>query len=370
MSGRKYKNHKTLVNKLRDDFGSANKDFIFLFAYNGTGKTRLSMEFKERGKRISGQSRDTLYFNAFTEDLFSWDNDLRGDRQRVLKMNTDSRFFPDLEGLSIADKVRDFLNIYSDFTFSIDNETMEITFSREVLKGDRLEPIHNIKISRGEENTFIWCFFLAIAQLAIDGQDEYRWVKYIYIDDPISSLDDNNAITVACDLAKLLRQCTDEDRYDNAHKIKVIVSTHHSLFYNVIFNELNKFKHKKYFLHYLNDTEGYLLRNTDETPFFHHIAMITTLKKAIETGRLYTYHFNILRGILEKTATFFGLSEFSECIQDMENQVLYERALDILSHESYTIYEPREMREDNKRLFENILEAFLDKYKFELPELD
>jgi len=370
MSGRKYKNHKTLVNKLRDDLGNGNKDFIFIFAFNGTGKTRLSMEFKEKGKRIIGQDRDTLYFNAFTEDLFLWDNDLRGDTQRVLKMNTDSRFFPDLEGLAISDKIKFFLNIYSDFGFIIDNETMEINFNREVLVGNTLQTIHNIKISRGEENTFIWCFFLAIAQLAVDGQDEYRWVKHIYIDDPISSLDDNNTIRVACDLAKLLKQCTDEDRYEDAHKIKVVVSTHHSLFYNVIFNELNKFKHKKYFLHYINDREGYLLRNTDETPFFHHIAMITTLEKAKNDNKLYTYHFNILRGILEKTATFFGLNKFSDCIKDMEDEILFERALGVLSHNGYTIYEPTEMVDDNKELFKKILEAFLDRYKFDLPVLN
>lgn len=369
MSGKKYKNHKTLVNRLRDDFGSGEKDFIFLFAYNGTGKTRLSMEFKEKGKKVSDKNRDTLYFNAFTEDLFSWDNDLREDKRRVLKMNTDSKFFPDFEGLAIADKVREFLNIYSDFEFDIDNETMEITFKRDVLIRDKLRKVENIKISRGEENTFIWCFFLAIAQLVIDGQDEYNWVKYIYIDDPISSLDDNNAITVACDLAKLLRQCADENRYENAYKIKAIVSTHHSLFYNVIFNELNKFKHKKYFLHYINDNEGYLLRNTDQTPFFHHIAMIGTLQKSIETGNLYTYHFNILRGILEKTATFFALNNFSDCIKGMEDEKLFERALDILSHNGYKIYEPIEMVEDSKKLFKKILEAFLDKYKFDLPDL-
>ena len=50
------------------------KKFILVYAYNGTGKTRLSTEFKNLGK--NGEERDTLYFNAFTEDLFSWDNDL------------------------------------------------------------------------------------------------------------------------------------------------------------------------------------------------------------------------------------------------------------------------------------------------------
>ena len=46
----------------------ADKKFVLLYAYNGTGKTRLSMAFKDIGKQ--GNARDTLYFNAFTEDLF------------------------------------------------------------------------------------------------------------------------------------------------------------------------------------------------------------------------------------------------------------------------------------------------------------
>jgi hypothetical protein len=48
-------------------------------------------------------------------------------------------------------------------------------------------------------------FFLAIAQLAIDKDENYKWVKTIYIDDPISSLDDNNVIIVASYLAKLIK---------------------------------------------------------------------------------------------------------------------------------------------------------------------
>ena len=58
-----------LVTRLRDDLNNAN--YVLLFAYNGTGKTRLSMEFKNAGKRDG--SSDTLYFNAYTEDLFAWD---------------------------------------------------------------------------------------------------------------------------------------------------------------------------------------------------------------------------------------------------------------------------------------------------------
>ena len=45
------------------------KRFILLYAYNGTGKTRLSMAFKDLGRQ--GEELDTLYYNAYTEDLFN-----------------------------------------------------------------------------------------------------------------------------------------------------------------------------------------------------------------------------------------------------------------------------------------------------------
>ena len=62
----RYKTMRPLVSRLRDDFKSGEKDFILLFAYNGTGKTRLSMAFKDAGKKKRCIERDTLYFNAFT----------------------------------------------------------------------------------------------------------------------------------------------------------------------------------------------------------------------------------------------------------------------------------------------------------------
>src|ERR1041385_1121687 len=86
------------------------KKFILLYAYNGTGKTRLSVAFKDLGKK--GDERDTLYFNAFTEDLFSWDNDLQNDRERVLKINKDSRFFAGLDELEMDNRIRPLLGRY------------------------------------------------------------------------------------------------------------------------------------------------------------------------------------------------------------------------------------------------------------------
>ena len=140
-----------LREKLQDN------QFLLLFAYNGTGKTRLSMEFKEAGK--AGGKADTLYFNAFTEDLFNWDNDLDNDTQRVLKINAASRFFAGLPELEMDNRIRPLLQRYADFDFKIDTENWTVTFEREIIRGDTAETVDNIKISRGEENIFIWCFF-------------------------------------------------------------------------------------------------------------------------------------------------------------------------------------------------------------------
>lgn len=338
------------------------KKYLLLFAYNGTGKTRLSMGFKDAGK--VGESADTLYFNAFTEDLFSWDNDLNNDTQRVLKLNSDSRFFAGLQELEMDNRIRPLLQRYADFDFKIDTENWTVTFEREVKNGDNSETVDHIKISRGEENVFIWCFFLAVAQLAIDEQEAYNWVKYLYIDDPISSLDDNNAIAVASHLAQLLK---------NQRNIKAVISTHHTLFFNVMWNELHEDRKKfhPYFLSADTGANGYSLRYTKDTPFFHHIALLKQLYEAAESDNLYTYHFNILRNLLEKTAAFHGFKKFSACIKIEPNDpdgIVHARMVNVLSHGNYSLFEPTEMLPENKQYFKTILAGFMEDYRFD-PEL-
>lgn len=357
MSGKpkihKFANMGKLVTRLRDDLTGGNQDFVLLFAYNGTGKTRLSMEFKDTGKRKNKGNPDTLYFNAFTEDLFSWDNDLDNDSERRLRLNADSKFFNGLKDLALEESIGDYLNRYADFLFDIDYDNWTISF--------RKDEASHIKVSRGEENIFIWCLFMAICERVIDGAESYAWVKYLYIDDPISSLDDNNAIAVASDLAKLLHR--------GKERWKVVLSSHHALFFNVVCNELKKDAHKKYFLHRPEYGTTYTLRATDDTPFFHHVATLAEVQKASERGKLYTYHFNMLRSIMEKTATFFGYDDFSACIHGVEDEVLYSRALNLLSHGKYAIYQPMEMVDDTKQLFRQILSAFLNRYRFALPDI-
>lgn len=334
------------------------KKYIVLFAYNGTGKTRLSVEFKSLGQQIieetGEKTADTLYYNAFTEDLFYWDNDLDNDAERLLKLNSNSRFFSGLKDLEMESRIRPLLHRYVDFDFTINYESWEISFFRDALISGTTQRVDNIKISRGEENIFIWCFFLAVVQLVVDNVESYNWVKYIYVDDPISSLDDNNVIAVASHLARLM---SDND-------VKVIVSSHHALFFNVLCNEISNAE--QMFLH-RNTTNGtYILKDTRKTPFFHHVALLKELKKAADTGELYTYHFNILRNILEKTASFHGFAHFSSCIRkgEGEDDPVHKRILDLLSHGNYSLFDPKEMVEENKEHFKRILNNFLEDYNF------
>ncbi|MBS3994583.1 MAG: AAA family ATPase, partial [Alkaliphilus sp.] len=235
-----------------------------------------------------------------------------------------------------------------------------IRFSRNELISGTTQRVDNIKISRGEEIVFIWCFFLAIIQLVMDKVESYSWVKYIYVDDPISSLDDNNVVAVACHLAELVR----------TSELKVIISSHHTLFFNIICNELDR--SEQLYLHKNSSGGTYVLKDTTKTPFFHHVALLKELKKVSDSGQIYTYHFNILRNILEKTASFHGFAHFSSCLRkdEEEDSPVYKRLLDLLSHGGYSLFDPIEMVDENKEHFKNILNNFLEDYNFNRKIID
>ena len=82
------------LTEIAQQLKDANKKVQLIYAFNGTGKTRFSREFKQLiapkgdvGEGADGQeptelARDKiLYYNAFTEDLFYWDNDLTLDAE-------------------------------------------------------------------------------------------------------------------------------------------------------------------------------------------------------------------------------------------------------------------------------------------------
>lgn len=364
----------TLAGNLKVELNG--KKFILIYAYNGTGKTRLSVAFKDLGKKLDAHGetieRDTLYFNAFTEDLFHWDNDLENDQDRVLEMNAASTFFDGLRDFSMDGKIGTLLERYANFNFKIEYERYApavppetsrrvlppaVVFFRERNKDGAPIPI---KVSRGEESLFIWCFFLAIVELAINGEEAYKWVKYLYIDDPISSLDEQNAVAIATHLASILK--------DDANFLKTIVSTHHPLYFNVLYNEFHRLKGNRYFfLGRSPSTGAYWLADTGDTPFFLHIASLLELHEVARTGQIFTHHFNMLRVIAEKTASFLGYNKFEECFkqgEDDQDGVLHNRLLNLLSHGKYSLYEPREMLSDNKKHFKKMLSDFTERFVF------
>ena len=369
----------TELRELAQDLRNSEKKYTIIFAHNGVGKTSLSVEFKNIAKE--NQSSDTLYYNAFTEDLFYWDNDLDNDEERVLMFRRESHFFDGLNANEMETRIRAILGRYSDFDFSIKLDVIKqdeqskdykinyVTFKRMAYNEEtnNTEWKENIKISRGEENIFKWCFFLAVAQMAIDKAEAYKWVKYIYIDDPISSLDDNNAILVANHLASLVKP--------ELNTIHTIISTHHGLFYNVMCNELKRAA--KFYLYKEQEEKNdvtqqtkYLwkIKDLKDTPFFHHVSIIKELNKAVSAeGHLYTYHFNMLRNVLEKTAAFHGFDDFGKCIQKFENdpdEQIYSRVINILSHGNYSLFEPVEMNEENKTHFKQVYSDFKKRFPF------
>ena len=155
---------KTLA-EIAQDLKNVNKKVQLIYAFNGTGKTRLSREFKEliapknEGDEIDDEeaelSRDKiLYYNAFTEDLFYWDNDLDEDAEPKLKIQPNS--FTDWV---LKEQGQD-QNIIANFhrytnqrlTPQFDEDFSEVTFSIE--SGDDAQS-GKLKISKGEESNFV-----------------------------------------------------------------------------------------------------------------------------------------------------------------------------------------------------------------------
>lgn len=366
----------TLARQLREELET--NRFVMLYAYNGIGKTRLSAAFKDLGKAVNADGdttqRDTLYFNAFTEDLFTWENDLTGDRHRILKLNIDSQFLKGLETMEMDNRIRPLLDRYADFDFRIDTEAddrgaltrADVVFFRKDdnanADSSNEDDTFGIKISRGEESIFIWCFFLAILQLTLDGSDDYKWVKYVYIDDPISSLDEHNAIVVGNHLVQMYREAK--------RHVSTVVSTHHVLFFNVLHYEIKNHlgRPSQYMLKRDKASGGYRLdEQKGDTPQFFHVSALAELWELAKEEELSTYHFNVLRSILEKTAFFHGYAHFSSCIKKDANDaegILRQRFVDILSHGKYSMYEPVEMQEQTRDYFRAILHGFVERHPF------
>lgn len=398
-----------IIKALRRCFEKDGNDLFtncaLVFAYNGTGKTRLSYDFAHYG-RAEGSPQHTLYYNAYTEDLFTWDNDLENNTEYRLLINQDSSLIQGLAGYNFSDKLRKYLQIFVDidFDFHYDEENAEIptsvVFSKKVKQSVKIngewneieDEVENIKISRGEERLFVWCFFRCILDQVVNGNDAYKDIEYIYIDDPMSSLDDNNVIAFAEQLYTVIRQQLKRE-VDNRkagkedfRRIKFVVSSHHALFFHTMLHGLiADRKLGRYYLSRNKQKDLLVLKEmSDNTPFYYNVAMMSEIKRAIESDKLYTFHFTVLRSVMEKIKEFFGHRDFAFILEGIkyrgetydqtafsqdELTEFYSRVVNVLTHQG-SMFTPALMNEDNKELATAIFNHLVEKYQFVLPNLN
>ncbi len=385
-----------IAQRLKD----ANKKVQLIYAFNGTGKTRLSREFKQlvapRNEDEVDQaelSRNKfLYYNAFTEDLFYWDNDLEQDAEPRLRIQPNS--FTDWV-LKDQGQDRNIIATFQRYTndkltprFNEEKKDeitgeitvkafSEVTFSLE--RGDD-EHSENLKISKGEESNFIWSIFYTLIEQVIDilnvaepaerETNAFDQLEYIFIDDPVSSLDENHLIELAVDLAQLIKS--------NNSDVKFIITTHNPLFYNVLHNELNSddgsYKKKwldKYRMARLDDGTFQLVQQPNDSPFSYHLYLKSELEKAIESGQLSKYHFNFLRNILEKTSTFLGYKKWGDLLpktDDGKTNPYEARIINISSHSKHAGEEVADLTEDDKRVLRYLVNEINTMYRFQQAE--
>jgi hypothetical protein len=332
---------KTLT-EIAQQLKDANKKVQLIYAFNGTGKTRLSREFKQEvdpkpegddAEPSNLADKKILYYSAFTEDLFYWDNDLsRLDAEPKLNIqpNSFTKWVLEEQGQdqSITATFQRYTSDKLTPHFSADFSSVSFSFERG---NDQQE--NHIKISKGEESNFIWSVFNAlleqvIAELnipeAADRSTEvFNNLAYVFVDDPVSSLDENHLIELAVNLAGLIKS--------SQSGLKFIITTHSPLFYNVLFNE---FSNKAcYMLERLEDGSFTLTEKPGDSnkSFSYHLYLLQTIEQAIADSKVERFHFTLLRNFYEKTASFLGYPKWSELLPD-DKQLYYSRIINFTSH--------------------------------------
>ena len=351
---------ESVTNGIKNKLNSNNNrnNLSILYAFNSTGKTRMSTIIQ------NGYEEDeVLCYNAFTEDLFWWDNE-----KFVFKVHPKSWIvnFINEQGLEndIIDNYKELVNTKVEPNFNLKNG--EIIFYNAT--GDE-DAEKNIKISRAEESIFIWSIFYTILVTAIDNlnsNDEDRTtgyfnkLKYIIIDDPVSSIDDSKIILMAIKLCEIL------NTYKN-NNLSILITTHHALFYNVLFNTFKRDKNLNYKfipLILMKDNKVYELKEQKkDTPFGYHLTLIDNIKKDIKNNTLQKYHFNLFRSLLEKTSNFLGYSNWSDCVGG-NNKQEFLRTVNLYSHSRLSDMEYNELTEHDKEIFIETFNTFIDDFKW------
>ncbi|MBG9377190.1 anticodon nuclease [Panacibacter sp. DH6] len=341
-----------------------NKKVQLIYAFNGSGKTRLSRDFKELVAPKNADEEEEskikiMYYNAFTEDLFYWDNDLDYDTNRKLIIQPNNytnwvlveqgqesnitRHFQRYTNEKLTPKFNEQYTIKDKY----DNDVIipaysEVRFSFQ--RGNDENP-ELVKISKGEESSFIWSIFYSLlaqtiivlneAEVGKRETDQFNDLQYVFIDDPVSSLDDNHLIELAINIAELIKS-------SQSPTLKFIITTHSPLFYNVLYSELGV---KEGNILSKNDDNTFDLipkKGDSNLSFSYHLFLKQTIQKAIDNSAVKKYHFTLLRNLYEKTASFLGYPRWAELLPD-DKQTYYNRVIQFTSHSlisNETVAEP------------------------------
>ena len=363
-----------------------------IYAFNGTGKTRLSREFKaliapkndddegsDEVDQLELSRNKILYYNAFTEDLFYWDNDAEPKLKIQPNSFTDWILKEQGQDQNIIANFQRYANDKLTPRFNEEYQTKdndekeltvkefsEVTFSLE--RGDD-EYSGNLKISKGEESNFIWSIFytlldqvittLNVAEPSERESNLFDQLEYVFIDDPVSSLDENHLIELAIDLAQLIRS----SNFTNGTGLKFIVSTHNPLFYNVLYKEV-KAKHG-YILKRFEDGTFELedKKGDSNKSFSYHLYIKRLIEQAIENNGVQRYHFTLLRNLYEKAANFLGYPQWSDLLP--ENKQSYSRlVMNFYSHRTLSNEEVAEPTTPEKKTVKLLLDHLKNEHGF------
>lgn len=364
---------KTLT-EIAEQLKHVDRKVQLVYAFNGSGKTRLSREFKnliaskaEEDEEVEDLGTKILYYNAFTEDLFYWDNDLENDTERKLKIhpNAYTRWVLQEQGQD-QNAIAHFQHYTSSKLtpyFSADFSEVRFAFAR----GNE-EQVENIKISKGEESNFIWSIFyslleqivavLNVPDISDRETDRYDRLEYVFIDDPVSSLDENHLIDLAVNLAELIRS--------SESGLKFIITTHNPLFYNVLHNELSK--KVCYFLACFEDGTFALTPKDGDSnqSFSYHLYLKQTLEIAIARKEVQKYHFMLLRNLYEKTASFLGYPQWSDLLATVpgDKESYLKRIVQFSSHRTLSGEEVAEPTEPEKQTVRLLLDNLTNNYGY------
>lgn len=357
--------------EIADIILKAKENIVLVYAFNATGKTRLSVAYKDATKDEDSGAHSGVYYNAYSEDLFVWQNDPENDGtpiQLEIRKCSLNKFHSSLTEDDVRDKLNRFKPGYR-FEFILYENTEDgiqaVSFFQEVADLEDANSVAKVayKISRGEERIFVWCFFLALFE--VDGWADQQ-ASHFFIDDPVSSLDDHNIFITASTLFDLIEE--------HFQKRKIIITTHHLGFFAILADWLKKGekadkfkKHAK--LGILSAKSGELsFESPSNDVFLYHLRLLQLLEQASAADEVRAFHFALLRQVLENVASFLGVGQISYVLTEIgagdPDDVA--RVINTLSHKKVYYFEGDILKGETRDLFDKIFQGLKSKYNFVL----